>query len=90
MGSKTGADPMQAGHMTVAQRGRCVAIRALEGLDALWHRDERGASMAEYGLLLTFVFLAAFLSLKFFGESLVALFETTGTTIENAPNVGSS
>ena len=47
----------------------------------------RGATMVEYALLLVFVLLAAFLSLKIFGESLVAVFETSADTIQNAPNV---
>lgn len=48
----------------------------------------RGATMVEYALLLVFVLLAALLSLKVFGETLVAVFETSADTVQTAPNVG--
>lgn len=47
---------------------------------------ERGASITEYALLLVFVFIAALLSIRFFGDSIVALFETSSSTLDNAPN----
>ena len=47
----------------------------------------RGAAMVEYALLLVLVLLAAFFSVQVFGESLVALFDASGSTLENAPNV---
>lgn len=37
-------------------------------------KNERGAAMAEYGLLLALVALAAFASLVLFGDSLLGLF----------------
>lgn len=51
--------------------------------------NDRGASMVEYGLLLVFVLLAAFLSIQVFGETLVALFDTSASTLDNAPGVHS-
>ena len=38
--------------------------------------SERGASMVEYGLLIVFVFLVAFVSVRLFGESVVAMFDS--------------
>ncbi len=38
-------------------------------------REERGAAMAEYGLLLALVALAAVVTLATFGDSIVAVFE---------------
>ena len=43
--------------------------------------------MVEYTLLLVLVLLEAFFSVQIFGETLVALFETSVNTPENAPRV---
>lgn len=48
---------------------------------------DRGASMVEYALLLVLVLLVAFFTVKIFGDSLVALFDTSAGAIDNAPNV---
>lgn len=46
---------------------------------------ERGATLVEYGLLLMLVLIVAFLTLAVFGDTIVAVFETTNDTLENAP-----
>jgi len=43
---------------------------------------DRGASMTEYALLLVLVFLAAFVSLVFFGDSVVSIFDSGGESFE--------
>lgn len=48
---------------------------------------DQGASMVEYALLLVLVLLVAFFTVKIFGDSLVALFDTSAGAIDNAPNV---
>lgn len=48
--------------------------------------NERGASLVEYGLLLAFVFIAVFLTVQVFGESLVGLFDASSAVIDDAPN----
>ena len=45
--------------------------------------DERGAAMAEYGLLLALVALAAIGILFIFGEELVSVFTDASDTLEN-------
>ena len=45
--------------------------------------DERGAAMAEYGLLLALVALAAIAILVLFGQSLVDVFTTANTTLQD-------
>lgn len=47
---------------------------------------ERGATLVEYGLLLVLVLIVAFVSLALFGDTIVAVFETSNDTLENAPN----
>ena len=46
-------------------------------------REDRGAAMAEYGLLLALVALAAIGILVFFGQELVAVFTEGRDTLEN-------
>jgi Flp pilus assembly pilin Flp len=81
---------MSGDHDEIAQqvtRSRVVGFRSLiEAISKRWSRDE-GAAMVEYGLLLLLVLLAALLSVQLFGESLVALFDASANTLENAPNV---
>jgi Flp pilus assembly pilin Flp len=81
---------MSGDHDEIAQpvtRSRVVGFRSLiEAIGRHWSRDE-GAAMVEYGLLLLLVFLAAIFSIQLFGESLVALFDASVNTLENAPNV---
>ena len=48
---------------------------------------ERGAAMAEYGLLLALIALAAIAILAIFGQSLVDVFTTANDTLEEN-NVG--
>jgi Flp pilus assembly pilin Flp len=50
---------------------------------------DRGASMVEYGLMLILVLVVAFLSIKFFGETIVALFETSSAVVDEAPGMQS-
>ncbi len=49
--------------------------------------SDQGASMVEYALLLVLVLLVAFFTVQVFGDSLVGLFDASGNTLENAPNV---
>ena len=51
-------------------------------------QDERGAAMAEYGLLLAFIALAAIVVLSLFGITLKGAFETTNQTFEDNAPVG--
>ena len=54
--------------------------------NAIADREERGAAMAEYGLLLALVALAAVAILATFGDSLIAVFtETNQTLVDNTP-----
>ena len=54
--------------------------------NAIADRKERGAAMAEYGLLLALVALAAVAILATFGDSLIAVFtETNQTLVDNTP-----
>ncbi len=46
-------------------------------------KEERGAAMAEYGLLLALVALAAITILVLFGEELVDVFTEATDTLEN-------
>ena len=59
---------------------------AIDGATDDEYRDQ-GASMVEYALLLVLVLLVAFFTVKIFGDSLVALFDTSASTLEGAPNV---
>ena len=47
--------------------------------NAIANRDERGAAMAEYGLLLALVALAAIVVLAAFGDSIVDVFTAADT-----------
>ena len=44
-------------------------------------REERGAAMAEYGLLLALVALAAIAVLAIFGDSIVAVFQAADDSL---------
>lgn len=46
-------------------------------------RDERGAAMAEYGLLLALVALAAIVVLAAFGESITGVFSAADTRLQD-------
>ncbi len=46
-------------------------------------REERGAAMAEYGLLLALVALAAITILATFGDSIKAVFTTANTELNS-------
>lgn len=47
-------------------------------------RDERGQGMAEYGLIIALVAIAAILALTFLGNALKAKFQNTAETLESA------
>ena len=49
-------------------------------------KEERGAAMAEYGLLLALVALAAIAILILFGEALVDIFTNAEQTLVNRGN----
>ena len=50
--------------------------------NAIANRDERGAAMAEYGLLLALVALAAIVVLAAFGDSIVDVFTAADTRLQ--------
>jgi Flp pilus assembly pilin Flp len=50
--------------------------------NAIANRDERGAAMAEYGLLLALVALAAIFVLAAFGDSIVDVFTAADTRLQ--------
>jgi len=50
-------------------------------------REDRGAAMAEYGLLLALVALAAIAILFAFGEELRAVFTDANTALANRPDL---
>ena len=54
---------------------------------AVEQQSERGASMAEYGLLLVFVGLAAVIILQVFGQTLVETFGFANDTLIEAPGM---
>ena len=45
-------------------------------------REERGAAMAEYGLLLALVALAAIVVLAAFGDSITGVFQSADTRLQ--------
>ena len=47
------------------------------------NREERGAAMAEYGLLLALVALAAIVILATFGDSITAVFTKANTELNS-------
>ncbi len=54
-------------------------------------REERGAAMAEYGLLLALVALAAVTILALFGENIKGVFTSANTQLETGiTNAGGS
>ena len=55
--------------------------------DWLARRDERGAAMAEYGLLLALVTLGAMAIMTVFGETLAETFGFAAETFNNSPAV---
>ena len=46
-------------------------------------RDERGAAMAEYGLLLALVALAAIVVLAAFGDSITSVFQAADNRLQD-------
>jgi len=62
-----------------------VAIDVRRG-ELLDDRDGRGATMSEYGILLFFVGIAAFLALGLFGQEVLELFSTTESEWDNSTN----
>ena len=51
-------------------------------LDALRSRDEDGQGLAEYALILALIAIVAILSMIFLGDTINALMETIGSTID--------
>lgn len=68
-------------------RRTTVALQAAFDDATDGEQRDQGASMVEYALLLVLVLLVAFFTVKIFGDSLVALFETSASTLDDAPNV---
>ena len=54
--------------------------------NAIAAREERGAAMAEYGLLLALVALAAIVVLAAFGENIRDVFQAADTRLETGIN----
>jgi len=54
--------------------------------NAIADREERGAAMAEYGLLLALVALAAIVVLAVFGESITSVFQAADDELNR--NIG--
>ena len=54
--------------------------------NSIAEREERGAAMAEYGLLLALVALAAIVVLAAFGDSITAVFKAADTELNS--NIG--
>lgn len=50
-------------------------------LSAKFGRDDRGASLIEYGLVVTFVAIAAILSVKFIGEKVSTNYTNSGSRL---------
>lgn len=51
-------------------------------------REERGASMVEYGLLLAFALLVAFAIVTIFGQRVLGLFEAVDTEFQSVGGAG--
>ncbi|HLY02242.1 MAG TPA: Flp family type IVb pilin [Candidatus Cybelea sp.] len=47
-------------------------------------RDEDGATMTEYGILIMLIALVAFSGVQLFGVNLLALFRTFATTVQGS------
>jgi len=65
----------------------------LDAIDEATNHDDnldRGATMVEYGVMLILVLVVAFLSVKFFGDTIVGVFETGNAAIEDAPELPAS
>lgn len=56
---------------------------ALRQLTARAHRDEEGAGMVEYALVIVFVAILAIAGLEVLGDGLGSLFTDIGTGVEN-------
>jgi pilus assembly protein Flp/PilA len=63
------------------------ALRNMGGFFAarLNVRNERGATMVEYGLMIAFVALVVGLAALTLGDKVSALFDDAGTAVDSAP-----
>jgi len=62
-----------------------MTLRILHYLDQFNNRDERGAALAEYGLLLSFVALVVISVLIVFGGTLAEFFGFATEVFDNSP-----
>jgi pilus assembly protein Flp/PilA len=54
-------------------------------MERLWRvRDEAGQGLAEYALILALIAIAVLLAITFLGGAVLDLFNSIGTTIDNA------
>lgn len=49
------------------------------------HHDERGASSAEYAIIVSLIAVAIILAVVFFGESVAGLFSDSGSSVADLP-----
>lgn len=75
--------------MTTTPKLRRCFLSVQERLDALRLRasDERGAEMAEYGILIFFVGIAGFGILVLFGQEVWELFSTTESEFDSSRQI---
>jgi Flp pilus assembly pilin Flp len=64
-----------------------VALQAAGDAATASEKRDRGVAMAEYALLLAFVFLVALLTIKTFGDTLVDVFDRSETVFTEAPSM---
>ncbi len=56
-------------------------------LRARFDRDQEGASMVEYGLLVALIAIVALVALETLGEGVTSIFETSGSALSEAADV---
>jgi len=58
-------------------------MRMVDPIRARWGRDEAGASLVEYALLLALVAVVAIVALQFLGGSVANTLNSTGSSLNN-------
>ena len=63
-----------------------LVLRAIDPIRATWNRrDEVGASLVEYALLLALIAVVALVALHFLGGSVANTLNNVGSSINSAP-----
>ena len=63
-----------------------LVLRAIDPIRATWNRrDEVGASLVEYALLLALIAVVALVALHFLGGTVANTLNNVGSSINNAP-----